>query len=550
VDGITCNRCHQVSYDPTFPINDQGVNAAPGHTTHETDIFNGWACVKTCFGCHQSTPYVNNGTGNAGQNEVDLANPVALQVKNSGTGGAYLPEFNSHPIGNMFLNSPHGKFTGTMLPNNLGKFDIVEATAVNASAFVGKLCRSSTAVAGGSILETQVNGEPIKTLEECNVANGKTTNLDNNFGYWQDESGDEATGTFTGSCITCHNVHESLFVADAKEPIRRECTTCHNNNDEAKGSYPLAPKVNLANMRHPDGGETPAGQAATDGYEAKACEICHMPKATSAGFPMHLWRVNSSASYRTFPDNTQFTSNTKKVANTAPDGSYTPAVWVDVDYACGQCHGGSFGPAAVKFGAIYKSKAELAIKAANIHNDKPIASFTYGLAYPAIDTVNVYGSSSSCPSGTCNYSWAFGDGGTAMGATATHQYAAGGTYPITLTVQDSETLASASVTNNVNVFLADAAPVAHFTPTAGVQDNCAAIVVGRLASFTDSSTDDHLPLKSVKVSWGDGTMFSNGVSGGLFTHNYLRKGTFTITQMVTDSAGNTNKRVCTGVVVP
>ena len=37
-----------------------------------------------------------------------------------------------------------------------------------------------------------------------------------------------------------------------------------------------------------------------------------------------------------------------------------------------------------------------------------------------------------------NYTWAFGDGETAFGETATHTYAANGTYTITLTVTDDE----------------------------------------------------------------------------------------------------------------
>ncbi|KQT02338.1 hypothetical protein ASG23_03125 [Cellulomonas sp. Leaf395] len=56
---------------------------------------------------------------------------------------------------------------------------------------------------------------------------------------------------------------------------------------------------------------------------------------------------------------------------------------------------------------------------------------------PAL-AVSVNGSGSSDPDGTIStYQWTFGDGGTATGPTATHQYLATGTYPITLTVTDN-----------------------------------------------------------------------------------------------------------------
>jgi PKD repeat protein len=56
---------------------------------------------------------------------------------------------------------------------------------------------------------------------------------------------------------------------------------------------------------------------------------------------------------------------------------------------------------------------------------------------PAVG-VSVSGAGSSDPDGTVDaYAWTFGDGGTATGITATHQYLATGTYPITLTVTDN-----------------------------------------------------------------------------------------------------------------
>jgi PKD repeat protein len=71
---------------------------------------------------------------------------------------------------------------------------------------------------------------------------------------------------------------------------------------------------------------------------------------------------------------------------------------------------------------------------------QPTASLTAnpssGLAPLA---VSVDGSGSSDPDGSiASYAWNFGDGGTAMGATATHNYGSAGSYTATLTVTDDD----------------------------------------------------------------------------------------------------------------
>jgi len=540
LDGIICARCHNTVLTKrvvTNPVTGYPM-MANGICLPDTSYNNEAVCVAAggrwdafgthnvtpnpntandnnlniCFGCHQSIAKTANGTGL----DSDL-NPVVLPVKNAATvPGAYTPEFNGHVIGGSFLNSPHAKFTGTILPNIYGKYDI--ATDARASSFGGYVCRSSATLGSGSVLAEVWSGGAntrITTQALCNLANGQPAAAN---GYWQKEN--------KGACTTCHNVHESLFDPNAAEPLKVECTNCHTKP--------------LASMNHPGGGGTPAGLAGAD--EAVACELCHMPKATSGGFPMHLWRINPSASYSTFPvyaDNAAWVAGANKAANTSPDGAYTNAAWVDVDYACGSCHGGSFGPGATTNGASYKSKTALAGKATNIHSDKPIASMTYSLDAGNTLKVNVDGSSSYCPSGPCTYTWAWGDTTTSTGVTQTHTYATGGAKPITLTVFDSALFTDASVTSAVNVYVPDAAPVVLGTACNSIFDNNT-----WLGTVVDASTDDK-SVASVTVNWGDGSVLSKGVQNGTFgPHKYLRVGTFTLTQTAYDNVGQQSFRTC------
>jgi len=71
-------------------------------------------------------------------------------------------------------------------------------------------------------------------------------------------------------------------------------------------------------------------------------------------------------------------------------------------------------------------------------NQAPTANFSY---VPSGLTSAFDGSTSNDPDNAPNpltYSWAFGDGGNATGVTASHTYAASGTYDVTLTVSDGE----------------------------------------------------------------------------------------------------------------
>ena len=141
-----------------------------------------------------------------------------------------------------------------------------------------------------------------------------------------------------GSCETCHDVHKPLNenTAGMSTSVRVGCTDCHSSSKAT-----VSPQVNLIN--HPNGPGTPLKNVAAD--TSSACRICHQPPGIR-----HIWRINTDASYSTYGDYTSAypvngssaaaAAKNVNLSNTAPDGLYSNAVWIDLDNACGQCHGG------------------------------------------------------------------------------------------------------------------------------------------------------------------------------------------------------------------
>jgi hypothetical protein len=501
LDGIVCSRCHG-SISPN----------STGGTTHQDNVWNsGAAITNLCFGCHQGLAMENNGTG--ANIDVTVQN-VGVRVV---SGKA---DFVNHPLGPQFLNSPHGLFTGTITPNKLGKWDI--ATSTYASTFKGKGCFQSAT--SNSPAMTKADGSHISNKAECETLYGA--------GAWRNEIAGQ------GSCTTCHDVHNSLFVeGEGHHALRRECQDCHSDSADALG-YKAAgvPQVDAA-VSHPTGAGTPFD---TSLYH-NACEVCHMPKPTSSGFPAHLWRIKSDAAYSTFPAAADISGNVKKVANASPDGSYANAVWVDIDLACGQCHGGS--STVTKNGAMYKTKEQLAAQAKFMHNNHAVPRFTWSADSVTSFKVNFDAGTTVCPSEAgCSYAWDFGDSSAGAGVTVSRTYADGTARTVTLTVTANGSAQSDSTSKSV-------------TPTAVNAKPTAAGLTGMTQSaytvnFTDASTDAETAQTalSVTVNWGDGTI-STGPGGSAFSHTYGRAMTYNIIQTVSDGTLFANASVKKSVPV-
>jgi len=129
------------------------------------------------------------------------------------------------------------------------------------------------------------------------------------------------------------------------------------------------------------------------------------------------------------------------------------------------------------------------------------------------------GSASSDPDGTIvSWTWDFGDTQTGSGPVVNHAYTAPGTYTVTLTIVDNESLSDTATTDViVNPF-----PFATFTmgpsPAAPAQP----------VTFDGSGSSGN--LVSYDWTFGDG----NTASGAIVAHAYASPGSYTVTLTVTD----------------
>jgi PKD repeat protein len=162
----------------------------------------------------------------------------------------------------------------------------------------------------------------------------------------------------------------------------------------------------------------------------------------------------------------------------------------------------------------------------------PIVNFTFTPEAPAILTTVVFDGSSTtddgvpCPS--CSYTWDFGDGESATGIFANHQFRRVGTYQVKLTVTDSR---GASTT------FARALQVGQGTgPTAAFTFSPASPAIRQNISFTAEASRATAGRHIVSYDWNFGSgRLANGV---IVSHLYEAAGTYQVTLTVTDDAGN------------
>lgn len=156
-------------------------------------------------------------------------------------------------------------------------------------------------------------------------------------------------------------------------------------------------------------------------------------------------------------------------------------------------------------------------------NSSPNASFSYACTGLSC---GFDGSGSTGNDGSIvSYSWTFGDGGTAGGATSNHDYAADGSYNVTLTVVDNDGgSGSQSKTVIVSTGPGNVAPTASFTI------DCTDLS----CDFDGSgSTDSDGTISNYSWDFGD----DSGDSGVTATHSYANADDYDVTLTVTDNDG-------------
>lgn len=164
--------------------------------------------------------------------------------------------------------------------------------------------------------------------------------------------------------------------------------------------------------------------------------------------------------------------------------------------------------------------------------DKPLENEAVGFDGSACQTDTAV----NCSRGVIVlWAWDFGDGGTATGPTATHRYAAAGSYAVTLSATDGQGRV-ASTTRYVGVQQA-AAPTAAFEfsptdPTLGVLGDGTTGAVVRV-NATASKAAAGRQIVSYAWDFGDGKQ----KTGVLQDHTYRTANAFVIVLTVTDDLG-------------
>jgi PKD repeat protein len=160
-------------------------------------------------------------------------------------------------------------------------------------------------------------------------------------------------------------------------------------------------------------------------------------------------------------------------------------------------------------------------------NQPPVAAFTTETDEGDPLTIHLDASGSTDDDGSiAAYTWAFGDGETGSGATASHTYAAPGTYAVKLTVTDD---AGATDSTEQQITLEidnNPVPIASFT---AARDETNPLTF----HFDASASTDDSGIASYAWDFGDG----EAGSGKTASRTYATPGIYTVRLTVTDDGG-------------
>ncbi|MBI3265396.1 MAG: PKD domain-containing protein, partial [Acidobacteria bacterium] len=163
-------------------------------------------------------------------------------------------------------------------------------------------------------------------------------------------------------------------------------------------------------------------------------------------------------------------------------------------------------------------------------NGTPIPNFTYSPSNPsAFSSVSFDASASRDDGAITNYSWQFGDGSAGSGVRPTHQFRSAGDYQVTLTVTDDRNL-SASITRTVTVSAVG-------LPTADFSFSPTRPGPKQTVFFNGSASKAAAGHTIMSYDWDLGN--GQNRSGVTVSTSYAAAGSFSVTLIVTDDAGQT-----------
>ncbi len=324
LSGIQCERCHVAAYS---------WGSHPWDNVTPTIAYNE-AATALCMECHrEETITVADQNGNPGNISPastlttldhgycsDLSGVTYSACLANDYRWIYKP-YVDHEAGQAFLNSPHARFSGSLIQNAQHTSDLsITLSGTYASQFSENI----------------------------------------------------ADPTKNSGCVGCHDPHQSTVAQVNAKPIVNNCTVCHRLS-----------KTIMSTINHPMGPGTPF-PTGTSADLPGACVTCHMQAALGRA-NSHLFRISTDPNYSTFPAANQLYTQGVAALNTESeyspmDGTYfSAASWLDVDLACGQCHVGGDGldnpynltlPAGMP-GAHAYTKSQLAYWASVMHPPDP-----------------------------------------------------------------------------------------------------------------------------------------------------------------------------------
>jgi PKD repeat protein len=168
-----------------------------------------------------------------------------------------------------------------------------------------------------------------------------------------------------------------------------------------------------------------------------------------------------------------------------------------------------------------------------------VADFDQSATMPLVaTTVHFTDTSTTDGPAVAAWAWDFGDGQTAIGATASHVYATDGAFTVKLTVTD---------TCGYSDDLTSIVQINPPTLVAAFSQSTSLVEIGTTVYFTDTSTTDVPPIAAWAWDFGDGTPL---VLTQHASHVFEAEDTFTVTLTITDTLGYSDDFASTVQVEP